>query len=360
MRVLVVFGGRSGEREVSVMSARSVIAALDELGHETLAVGITPDGRWIRCDPRDGEVVPADGEPYMLLPDPRAPKDADVIFPALHGPFGEDGSLQGLFELADIAYVGAGVEGSAIGINKVTHKRLFVEAGLPVVDFVAFGREEWVSSSDRVREGVDKLGYPCFAKPVHLGSSVGISKVHDAAELDVAVGRAFDHDDDVLIEAQGYSRELEVGVIGEPPVVSIVGEVVPDGEFYDYRAKYGGEWTELKLPADVPSNVAEEIERLAVRAFRAARCEGFARVDFFFDPATDGLLVNEINTVPGLTPMSMFPRVWEASGKPFASVVQDLLDHAIARHERKAALEVRRAAAHDGEVGRATGERSGR
>lgn len=361
MKVLVLFGGRSGEREVSVISARSVMGALEELGHATIGVGITPEGRWIRCDPRDGEGIPADGEPYVLLPDPRAPKDADVIFPAMHGPFGEDGSLQGLFELADVAYVGAGVEGSAIGINKVTHKRLFVEAGLPVVDFVAFDRTEWLSTPDGIRESVEKLGYACFVKPVRLGSSVGISKVHDANELDTAVDRAFDHDDDVLIEAQGFARELEVGVIGEPPVVSVIGEVVPDGEFYDYRAKYLGEWTELKLPADVPPNVAEDVQRLAIRAFRLARCEGFARVDFFFDPATEGLLVNEINTVPGLTPMSMFPRVWEASGKPFPSVVQDLLDHAVARHERRGALEARRAAAHDREVGRrSTGERSGR
>jgi D-alanine-D-alanine ligase len=360
MRVLVLFGGRSSEREVSVLSARAVVAAVDELGHESIGVGITPEGRWVRCDPRDGDVVPAGGEQYVLPPDPLAPKDADVIFPALHGPFGEDGSLQGLFELAGIAYVGAGVEGSAIGINKVTHKRLFVEAGLPVVDFISFDRDEWMSDAERVRESVGKLGYPCFAKPVHLGSSVGISKVHAAAELDAAVDRALDHDDDVVIEAQGFSRELEVGVIGEPPLVSMVGEVVPDGEFYDYRAKYLGEWTELKLPADVPFLVSDAVEELAVRAFRAARCEGFARVDFFYDPATEGLLVNEINTVPGLTPMSMFPRVWEASGKPFPSVVQDLLDHAVARHERKAALESRRAAAHEREVGRATGERSGR
>jgi len=360
MRVLVVFGGRSGEREVSVISARSVIGALDELGHEAIGVGITAEGRWIRCDPRGVDVVPDEGEPYVLLPDPRAPKDADVVFPALHGPYGEDGSLQGLFELADLAYVGAGVEGSAVGINKVTHKRLFVEAGLPVVDFVAFNREDWSSAPEDVREGVDKLGFPCFAKPVRLGSSVGISKVHDAAELDDAVERALRHDDDVLVEAQGYARELEVGVLGDPPSVSIVGEVVPDGEFYDYRAKYLGDWTELKLPADVPSGVAAAVVDFALRAFRAARCEGFARVDFFFDPATEGLIVNEINTVPGLTPMSMFPRVWEASGKPFSAVVSELLDHAVRRHERKAALEARRADAHEEEVGRATGERSGR
>ena len=351
MRVLVVFGGRSGEREVSVLSARSVVSALDVLGHDYVTVGINPRGRWVRCDPREGDVVPDDGPDYALLPDPQAHRDVDVAFPVLHGPYGEDGSLQGLFELADLAYVGAGVEGSAIGINKVTHKRLFVEAGLPVVDFVAFSRDEWASDPSPLRDAVDKLGYPCFCKPVRLGSSVGISKVHDPSELDDAVDRALRHDDDVLVEAQGYSRELEVGVIGEPPVVSAVGEPVADGEFYDYRAKYQGEWTKLLAPADVPSRVANIVNDLALRAFRAARCEGFARVDFFFDAATEGLLVNEINTVPGLTEMSMFPRVWEASGKSFADVVHELLDHAVRRHERKTALEAARASAHEGEVG---------
>lgn len=351
MRVLVVFGGRSGEREVSVLSARSVVSALDALGHSYVTVGITSRGRWVRFDPRVADVVPDDGVDYTLLPDSQAPKDVDVAFPVLHGPYGEDGSLQGLFELADLPYVGAGVEGSAIGINKVTHKRLFVEAGLPVVDFVAFTRDEWSSDPASLRNAVDKLGYPCFCKPVRLGSSVGISKVHDAPELDDAVDRALRHDDDVLVEAQGYSRELEAGVIGEPPIVSAIGEPIPDGEFYDYRAKYLGEWTKLLAPADVPPNVEKAVNELALRAFRAARCEGFARVDFFYDAATEALLVNEINTVPGLTEMSMFPRVWEASGKSFADVVQVLLDHAVRRHERKTALEAARASAHEGEIG---------
>ncbi len=348
MRILVIFGGRSGEHEVSVSSARSVVRALDELGHDAVTVGITRAGRWVLAQPEDSDRV-HDGKPYALSADPQAPKDVDVVFPVLHGPHGEDGSLQGLFELADVAYVGAGIEGSAIGINKVTHKRLFVEAGLPVVDFVALSRDEWPGS---VADAVNKLGYPCFAKPVRLGSSVGISKVHDRNELNEAVERALRHDDDVIVEAQGYARELEVGVLGEPPEVSLVGEVIPDGEFYDYRAKYLGDWTELRVPADVPGSVERAVQDLARGAFRAARSEGFARVDFFMDPATEALQVNEINTVPGLTPTSMFPRVWEASGKSFADVVQALLDHALARHERKRALESSRAAAHDEEVGR--------
>jgi D-alanine-D-alanine ligase len=181
---------------------------------------------------------------------------------------------------------------------------------------------------------------------------VGISKVHSHDELDESVERALHHDDEVIVEAQGFAREMEVGVLGEPPEVSKIGEIVPDGEFYDYRAKYIGDWTELRIPADVPPSVCSTVTDYALRAFRAARCEGFARVDFFCDPATEALIVNEINTVPGLTPKSMFPRVWEASGKPFSEVVRVLLDHALARHERKAALESARAAAHDAEVGR--------
>lgn len=354
MRVLVVFGGRSGEHEVSVSSARSVVAAVETLGHEAVCIGITREGRWVRADPRAADRVTT-GEPYTLRTEPVGPLDVDVAFPVLHGPYGEDGALQGLFELADVPYVGAGIEGSAVGMNKVTHKRLFVEAGLPVVDFVGFTRDEWTSQPAAVREAVDKLGYPCFCKPVHLGSSVGISKVQAPAALDPAVERALRHDDEVLVEAQGYARELEVGVLGEPPEVSSVGEVVPDGEFYDYRAKYLGDWTELRIPADVPSQVASTVHDYAARAFRAARCEGFARVDFFFDPATEGLLTNEINTVPGLTPTSMFPRVWEASGKPFPDVVSVLLDHALERHRLKTALEASRAAAHDQEVSGGSG-----
>jgi D-alanine-D-alanine ligase len=351
MRVLVLFGGRSGEHEVSVISARSVVGALDDLGHDAVTVGIARDGRWVTADPRAGDRV-GDGEPYALAADPSVGRNVDVAFPVLHGPHGEDGSLQGLFELADLAYVGAGIEGSAIGMNKVTHKRLFVDAGLPVVDFVSFERGEWRDAQASLRDEIDKLGYPCYAKPVHLGSSVGISKVHSHDELDESVERALHHDDEVIVEAQGFAREMEVGVLGEPPEVSKIGEIVPDGEFYDYRAKYIGDWTELRIPADVPPSVCSTVTDYALRAFRAARCEGFARVDFFCDPATEALIVNEINTVPGLTPKSMFPRVWEASGKPFSEVVRVLLDHALTRHERKAALESARAAAHDAEVGR--------
>jgi len=348
MKVLVLFGGRSGEHEVSVISARLVVDALTELGHEAICVGITRDGRWVKQRPDEADRVEESKEAFVLAPMPHANPGIDVVFPVLHGPNGEDGSLQGLFELADIPYVGAGVEGSAIGINKITHKKLFAQAGLPVVDFVSFTRDEWPDPT--LVDAIEKLGYPSFSKPARLGSSVGISKIHDVGEIDAAVERALRHDDDVIIEAQGYAREIEVGVLGDPPEVSVVGEVVPDGEFYDYRAKYLGDWTELRIPADVPPAVERAVHELAVRAFRISRAEGFARVDFFFDPATDALQVNEINTVPGMTPNSMFPLLWETSGKPFPEVVRALLIHALARHEGKTNLEAARAAAHDDEV----------
>lgn len=350
MRVLVLFGGRSGEHEVSVTSARLVVAALTELGHDAVCVGITRDGRWVKQRPDESDRVNEGNETFTLAPMPGTTTGIDVVFPVLHGPNGEDGSLQGLFELADLPYVGAGVEGSAIGINKITHKKLFAQAGLPVVDFVAFTREEWTNQQDTLTDAIDKLGYPSFAKPARLGSSVGISKIHERNETQAAVQRALTHDDDVLIEAQGFPREIEVGVLGEPPDVSVVGEVIPDGEFYDYRAKYLGDWTELHIPADVPSPVERAVRDLAIDAFRTARCEGFARIDFFFDPATEALQINEINTVPGMTPNSMFPRVWEASGKPFSEVVRTLLVHALGRHERKRTLEAARAAAHEDEI----------
>ena len=350
MRVLVVFGGRSGEHEVSVMSARTVVDAVEVLGHEAVGVGITRDGVWLRSDPRDVERV-TDGEPFPFVVGGRDRGPVDVAFPVLHGPHGEDGTIQGLFEVTQIPYVGSGVDGSVIGINKVVQKRLFSEAQIPVVDFVAFDRAGWEREGRAIRDAVDKLGYPSFAKPVNLGSSVGISKVHGPDELDAAAERALRHDDEVIVEAAGFARELEVGVLGEPPEVSVVGEVVPDGEFYDYRAKYRGAWTQLQIPADVPGPVAGEAADLALRAFRTARCEGLARVDFFFDAATETLIVNEVNTLPGLTPASMFPKVWEASGVPFREVVRRLIDHALIRARRRRALEDARASAHDEEVG---------
>jgi D-alanine-D-alanine ligase len=353
VRVLVLFGGRSGEHEVSVQSARSVVDALDLLGHSVVSVGITRDGRWVRWHPHAAERVVDGGAPYVLRPTPQSRKDVDVAFPVLHGPFGEDGALQGLFELADLPYVGSGIEGSSIGLNKWVHRRLFADAGLAVVDSLAFAREAWDADRGGWAALVgERLGFPCFTKPAHLGSSVGISRVADAGALSAAMDRAFLHDDTVVVEAFGGPREIEVGVLdGSPPHVSVPGEVVPAGDFYDYDSKYLTADTELRIPAELPDDVKRRVVDNAIRAFGVARAEGFARVDFFYDPETDDLRVNEINTIPGLTTTSMFPKLWHESGVAFHEVVQQLLDHAIARHRRKTRLEAARAAAHAGEVG---------
>ncbi|HVL80824.1 MAG TPA: D-alanine--D-alanine ligase family protein [Actinomycetota bacterium] len=353
MRVLVLFGGRSGEHEVSVVSARAVLDAVRSLGHEGVPVGITRDGAWVRCDPAEIDRVPPGGEPFDLVPDPTRDHGVDVAWPVMHGPYGEDGCVQGLFELADVPYVGAGVQGSAAGMDKVTQKVMFRAAGLPVVDHVAFRDTQWRRDRDGVRGQIAALGLPVFVKPSRLGSSVGISKVAQPGELDDAVARALTHDALVIVEAAGGPRELEIGLIesGSELMASVVGEVVPDGEFYDYRAKYRGTWTQISIPADIPSPVADRIADLAARAFRTIDCAGMARVDFFWDPASERLLLNEINTLPGITPSSMFPMLWEATGRPFTEVVALLLDHALERHLRKQELEAARAAAHDDEVG---------
>jgi D-alanine-D-alanine ligase len=353
MRVLVLFGGRSGEHEVSVSSARSVTDALRELGHTPVPVGITRQGRWVRTDPHASERVNEEGTAYRFSPDPYARRTIDVVFPVLHGPFGEDGSLQGLFELANIPYVGSGVEGSAIGLNKWVHRQLFSQAGLPVVETLIFEMTAWLSDPDGWAGRVAReIGFPCFTKPAHLGSSVGITRVSDVDGLGPAMKRAFTHDDVVLVEAFGGSREIEVGVLeGVPPLVSVPGEAVPKGDFYDYGSKYTEGGTDLRIPAAIPGDLAVRINDYAARAFGAARAEGFARVDFMWEPHGDRLVVNEINTIPGLTQTSMFPKVWEASGKPFPEVVQHLLDHALRRHAKKLDLEAAREASHDAEIG---------
>jgi D-alanine-D-alanine ligase len=352
MRVLVLFGGRSGEHEVSVLSARTVVEALEAAGHIAVPVGITRDGRWVRWHPHAGDRVLEGGEPFSFSPDPSIRRDVDVVFPVFHGPFGEDGSLQGLFELADLPYVGSGIEGSAIGLNKWVHRSLFREAGIPVVETLAFSRIAWDADPSSWLSSITALGFPSFVKPAHLGSSVGVSRVTSRSEIAGAMDRAFQHDDLVLVEAFGGPREVEVGVIdGNPPMVSLPGEIVAPGGFYDYRSKYHSRDTELRLPADVPQATYDRMVDLALKAFGISRAEGFARVDFFYEPSADSLVVNEINTIPGLTTSSMFPKVWEASGVAFPDVVQRLLGHAIERHERKLKLEAARAAAHDTETG---------
>ena len=353
-RVAVLFGGRSAEHEISCISARSVIDALDPERTEIMPIGISRDGRWHRLPgppalPEEtgrmpevhegsGTFVELAGESGSseLVASDGSREPIDVVFPVLHGPFGEDGTVQGLMELAGVPYVGAGVLGSAIGMDKDVQKRLFLQAGLPVGPFETVHEKEWGDDPESVEASAEALGYPVFTKPATLGSSVGVTKVHDTGELGAGLANAFRYARVALVErsAEG-AREIECAVLGnDEPVASVAGEIVPDGhDFYDYEAKYLDEHgARLLIPADLKPEVLEEVQRLAVAAFRTIRCAGMARVDFFLLGA-DELWLNELNTVPGFTSISMYPRLWEASGLAYADLVQRLLDLAIERHE---------------------------
>ncbi len=353
-RVAVLFGGRSAEHEVSCISARYVIDALDPERTEVVPIGITRDGRWHRLsgppalpvesgrmpEVTDGsgtvvELAAEAGSRELVAAD-GSHEPIDVVFPVLHGPLGEDGAVQGLLELAGVPYVGAGVLGSAIGMDKDVQKRLFLQAGLPVGPFETVHEKEWADDPEPVEASAEALGYPLFTKPATLGSSVGVSKVHTPAELAVGLDEAFRYARYALVEkgAEG-AREIECAVLGnDEPVASVAGEVVPDGhDFYDYDAKYLDEHgAQLLIPADLEPEVLEDVQRLAVAAFRTVRCAGMARVDFFLLDEVE-LWVNELNTIPGFTSISMYPKLWDASGLPYGELVQRLLDLAIERHD---------------------------
>jgi D-alanine-D-alanine ligase len=353
-RVAVLFGGRSAEHEISCISARSVIDALDPDRTEVVPIGISRDGRWRRLPGppalpaetgRMPEVTEGSGTAVELAGESGSSElvaadgsrqPIDVVFPVLHGPFGEDGTVQGLMELAGVPYVGAGVLGSAIGMDKDVQKRLFLQAGLPVGPFETVHEKGWEDDPESVEASAEALGYPVFTKPATLGSSVGVTKVHDTGELAAGLANAFRYARVALIErsAEG-AREIECAVLGnDEPVASVAGEIVPDGhDFYDYEAKYLDEHgARLLIPADLKPEVLEEVQRLAVAAFRTIRCAGMARVDFFL-LGEDELWLNELNTVPGFTSISMYPKLWEASGLAYGDLVQRLLDLAIERHE---------------------------
>lgn len=367
IRVGILFGGRSGEHEISLRSAQSVMNALDPAKYDVVPIGIARDGSWVMGgDPMhalsDGAYAP--GLATAILADPRqhglvtvpvstqsrgiealsptgAAAPIDVVFPVMHGPYGEDGTIQGLLEIADVPYVGSGVLGSAVGMDKSIQKTLFRAAGLPVVDWVSFTASEW--SRRQVRLIVDieaKLGYPCFVKPSNLGSSVGISKASNEEELIVAVKFAATYDRRIVVEKSvlGF-REIECGVLGnDSPDVSIPGEIVPDREWYDYDAKYSNSKTELIIPAQISLDTAQEIRRIAVAAFEALDCTGMARVDFFVSQDSSQIYVNEVNTIPGFTNISMFPKLWEATGVDYPRLIDRLIELAIQRHGERATL----------------------
>ncbi|MBI5955790.1 MAG: D-alanine--D-alanine ligase [Chloroflexi bacterium] len=356
IRVGVVFGGRSAEHEVSLASAAAVMGALDKEKYEVVPIGVTRNGRWLTSgDPlkalKEGNFFASKemallGDPGLLTSkekgQPRAPavvEQIDVLFPVLHGPYGEDGTVQGLFELAGLPYVGAGVLASALGMDKAVMKAVFRQHGLPVLDHVVIKRRDWERNPESAIQRVeDALDYPCFCKPANLGSSIGVSKARNRAELEAGLALAAGYDRKLLVERAVEScREVECSVLGnDDPSASGVGEIVPKREFYDYVAKYSDENTELIIPARLPEEMAKRVQTLAVQAFLAIDCAGMARVDFFVTRDNTAVYVNEINTIPGFTAVSMYPKLWEAAGLSFPALVDRLVELALERHEDKA------------------------
>jgi D-alanine--D-alanine ligase len=357
LRIMLLFGGQSAEHDVSRVSAVAVARALDPVRYDVVPVAITREGRWLLADRaraalESGQFPAAfevDGAPVRLA-EKRAGLGSsvvrlesqggllgavDVAFPLLHGPYGEDGTVQGLLELAGLPYVGSGVLGSAVGMDKVMMKRAFTACGLTTPKYVAL-REDGVTKAELDR-GEDTLGYPCFVKPANLGSSVGVSKAADRAGLEEAVEVALRFDEWILVEEGIAGREIEVAVLGDrPPEASLPGEIVPGADFYTYEDKYLDDSAELRAPTDLDPDRTAEVRRLAVAAFEACRCESMARVDFFFEDPGRGFLVNEVNTIPGFTPISMYPRLWEVTGVPYPELLDRLVALALERHERRA------------------------
>jgi len=386
LRIGILFGGRSGEHEVSLLSAASVLNAIDQSKYEVVPIGITKQGRWVTAgdaerllagkhteerhlragdpDATPGAAVLAAGESVVVPPEPahraepsltpfqtdavlarRASDRAinvDLIFPVLHGTFGEDGTIQGLLELADIPYVGAGVLGSAAGMDKDIMKSLFRAAGLPIVKHVTILRSDWDENPKKAEKQVESaLKYPMFVKPANLGSSVGISKAHNKRELGPAIYEAAKFDRKIVIEAgvggtKHKAREIECSVLGnDKPIASVAGEIVPGKEFYDYTAKYLDEGSELIIPAKLTKPEMKKVQTLAIEAFRAVDCSGLARVDFLMDPKTRKIYVNEINTMPGFTAISMYPKLWAATGVSYSDLIDKLIQLGLERHADK-------------------------
>jgi D-alanine-D-alanine ligase len=382
LRVGIIYGGRSGEHEVSIASAAAVVQNLDKQRYEAIPIRIEKDGRWIIADrlpasssaaevieqsraqtARHLNTAAASGAPQQRLA--RGGREAhlvahpsdeqimtiergsspaitglalDVVFPVLHGPYGEDGTVQGLLELANIPYVGAGVLSSAVGMDKAVAKLVFAAKGLPQVNYLQVLRSEWMAAPAKIRKDVSsQLGYPVFVKPANLGSSVGISKAKSDADLPAAIDMAAEFDRKVVIEAAvPNAREIEIAVLGnDNPDVSVPGEVIPSREFYDYEAKYLDDDSKTIIPADLPAAVTAEVKRLAIEVFRALDCAGMARVDFLMDRSTGKLYVNEINTIPGFTTISMYSKMWAASGVPYPELLDRLITLARERHAEK-------------------------
>ena len=369
LRVGIIYGGRSGEHEVSIASAAAVVQNLDKQRYEAIPIRIEKDGRWIIADRlpasssaadvieqsraqtaqrlgrggREAHLVAHPGdEQIMTIERGNSPMitglAVDVVFPVLHGPYGEDGTVQGLLELANIPYVGAGVLASAVGMDKAMAKLVFTAKGLPQTKYLVVLRNEWTAAAAKITKDVSsKLGYPVFVKPANLGSSVGISKVKSDTDLPAAIDLAAEFDRKIVIEAAvPNAREIEIAVLGnETPEVSAPGEVIPSREFYDYEAKYLDDHSRTIIPAELPAKVTAEVKRLAIEVFRAVDCAGMARVDFLMDGGSGTLYVNEINTIPGFTTISMYSKMWAASGVPYPELLDRLITLARERHAEK-------------------------
>ncbi|MGD1046169.1 MAG: D-alanine--D-alanine ligase family protein [Bacteroidota bacterium] len=356
IRIGVIFGGRSVEHEVSLVSAASVINALDKKKYEVIPIGIASTGQWLSSNEtlrllKEKQSIELEQE-QLLIPDPRKQSlvainnggvgtAIDVIFPLTHGRYGEDGTLQGLLELADLPYVGSGVLGSAVGMDKVIQKELLLRANIPTAPSIWFTLEEYKTRHKKIVSEIERtLKYPLFVKPSNSGSSIGINKAHNRKELLVFINTAAQFDRKILVE-QGINsaREIECGVLGnDKPVASVPGEIVPSNEFYDYDAKYVDEKSNSIIPAKLPSAVVKKIKQYALTAFRTLDCAGMARVDFLITKKTNRIFLNEINTIPGFTSISMYPKLWQASGLSYSALLDKLIQLAIERHEAKANL----------------------
>ncbi len=352
LRVAILFGGKSAEHEISLISAKNIVEAIDKKKYQVVLIGIDKKGKWyVNDDPRllqkadrpkpirfDRErnalaLVPSNkGKQWLRLSTRRADKPVDVVFPVLHGTFGEDGTVQGLLKMADIPFVGAGVLGSAIGMDKDVTKRLLRDAGIPIARFLSARRSERVDFATAERE----LGLPLFVKPANCGSSVGIHKVSNGSQFAAAVADAFRYDEKILLEEFIEGREIECAVLGnDDPIASLPGEIITRHEFYSYEAKYLDEkGAELAIPAKLPAGVVEQIQRLAGKTFKTLCCEGMARVDFFLRGESE-IIVNEINTIPGFTKISMYPKMWEASGISYTELIDRLIRLALERFRKE-------------------------
>ena len=356
LKVGVIFGGRSGEHEVSLRSAESVINAMDGSKYDIVPIGITKEGRWLASKDATAllpqtVLASPDQQQVAIIGDPTLQglmkldagagalksEQIDVVFPVLHGTFGEDGTIQGLLEMAGLPYVGGGVLASATGMDKITMKQLFAQAGLSIVDYEWFLRSAWEENSETIIERVtNSLGFPVFVKPANLGSSVGISKARNIVELRDSVNDAARYDRRLVVERAVTGREIEVSILGnDHPLASLPGEIIVGHEFYDYEDKYIDSASRTEIPARLPAETIEEIQRDAIRAFQAIDGAGLARVDFFVERDTDRVIVNEINTMPGFTSISMYAKMWEASGIGYSELIDRLIELAIDRHRDK-------------------------